>query len=65
MFSTRCPNCRQPITLKQAEIVAAVAESEAAKRVTYNIDCPKCRKPVKIPVKQLKLKIVRPPASEA
>lgn len=65
MFSMRCPNCKLPITLKQEEVVAAVAEAEAAKHVTYNIDCPKCRKPVKIPVKQLKLKIIRPPTPEA
>lgn len=64
MYSMRCPSCSQPITLKNEEIIAAIAESEAAKHVTYNMACPKCRKPVKIPVKQLKLKVQRPKPAE-
>ncbi len=60
MYSTKCTNCKQIITLKGDEIKAAVDEAEAAKRNFYEMKCPKCRRPVRIQVKMLKLKLPRP-----
>lgn len=57
MFSTRCAQCKQPITLKTDEIREAVAEAESAGHTHYNMNCPKCRKPVKIAVNDLKRKL--------
>lgn len=59
MFSTRCSYCRQLINLKPDEIRAAIAETEAARNKTYQLECPKCRRPMKIPLKTLKLKLPR------
>jgi hypothetical protein len=59
MYSTKCGNCRQLINLKPDEILAAIAETEAAGHTTYQMPCPKCRRPVKIPLKTLKLNIPR------
>lgn len=59
MYSIRCSSCGQLITLKPDEIQAAIAESEAADRLTYQMPCPKCRRPVKMQVKTLKLKLPR------
>lgn len=59
MFSIKCNNCRQLITLKPEEIEAAIAEAEATKHNFYQMPCPKCRRTVKIQLKMLKLKMPR------
>lgn len=59
MFSIRCGNCKQLINMKPDEMRTAIAETEAAGNVSYQMPCPKCRRPVRIPLKQLKLKLPR------
>lgn len=59
MYSQRCPNCGQLISLKNDEVRAAVEETEANKFTHYDISCPKCRRTVKVPLKSLKLKMPR------
>jgi hypothetical protein len=60
MYSTRCTNCNQLITLRTEDMLFMIQESEAQNRTTYQLNCPKCRRPVKIQLKVLKMKVPRP-----
>jgi phage terminase large subunit GpA-like protein len=60
MYSTKCSQCGQLITLKADEMRAAITEAEAHNHAAYQMACPKCRRPVKIAVKTLKMKLPRP-----
>lgn len=44
----RCDNCRTPFTIKDDEIVQALAFAKEHNHKYYSVDCPSCGKPNKI-----------------
>jgi RNase P subunit RPR2 len=57
MYSTKCPHCRQLITMKNEEVRAAVEQTEAEKKKHFETHCFKCGKLMKIQVSELKRRL--------
>ncbi|MBI3158537.1 MAG: hypothetical protein HYZ26_02925 [Chloroflexi bacterium] len=49
-----CTHCRTPYSLKEPEIVSALAQITANNFKYYTASCPNCGKPNKIPAAQLR-----------
>jgi len=68
MYSTKCPHCRQLITMKTEEVRTAVEQTQAEKKKHYEMHCFKCGKLMKIQVGELRRKLpptaVEAPAAE-
>jgi hypothetical protein len=68
MYSTKCPHCRQLISLKTEEVRVAVEQTQAEKKKHYEMHCFKCGKLIKVQVGELRRKLppvpVETPAAE-